>query len=174
MRHAWLYSDQLQVLKGEPLSFESLISASAVPHCGTERRKKQKKNMNKITEKRERGPKVPRLCSPTVGDFPRRQNSVQTPCPTNFLRRDYTNRGPPCVYTYAKRSHTHVKDPVAHVRVRWIMETHTHTKKKKKIYFYMDSATLWQLAFPEESNPNSPWEKSPRDNKLKKVKSNFS
>ena len=27
------------------------------------------------------------------------------------------------IYTHAKRSHTHVKGPVVHVRVRWIMET---------------------------------------------------
>ena len=32
------------------------------------------------------------------------------------------NRGPPCVYA-CKRSHTHVKDPVVHVRVRWTMES---------------------------------------------------
>ena len=29
------------------------------------------------------------------------------------------------VYTYAKRSHMHVKDPVVHVRVWWTMETTT-------------------------------------------------
>ena len=34
------------------------------------------------------------------------------------------NRGPR-VYTCAKRSHTHVKDPVVHVTVRWTMETTT-------------------------------------------------
>ena len=27
------------------------------------------------------------------------------------------------VYTHAKRSHAHVKEPVVHVRVRWIIET---------------------------------------------------
>ena len=41
------------------------------------------------------------------------------------------------VYTHAKKiSHTHVKDPVVHVRVRWTMETTKITqdalKKKKK------------------------------------------
>ena len=40
MKHAWLYSGLIQALKGEPLSSglstdESLISASAAPHCGT-------------------------------------------------------------------------------------------------------------------------------------------
>ena len=29
------------------------------------------------------------------------------------------------MYTHAKRSHTHFKDPVVHVRVRWIMKTLT-------------------------------------------------
>ena len=32
------------------------------------------------------------------------------------------NRGPPCVYA-CKRSHTHVKDPVVHVRLRWTVES---------------------------------------------------
>ena len=32
------------------------------------------------------------------------------------------NRGPP-LNAHAKRSHTHVKDPVVHIRVRWITET---------------------------------------------------
>ena len=45
MKHAWLFSDLLQVSKGEPLSSglstdESIISASAVPHCGAKRRRK--------------------------------------------------------------------------------------------------------------------------------------
>ena len=39
MKHAWLYTDLLKALKGEPLSsgFSMdgyLIFASAVPHCG--------------------------------------------------------------------------------------------------------------------------------------------
>ena len=45
---------------------------------------------------------------------------------SQFLSRLYKspsdeslNRGPQCVFTHAKRSHTHVRDPV----VRWIMET---------------------------------------------------
>ena len=29
---------------------------------------------------------------------------------------------PPCVYAHAKRPHAYVKDPVVHVRVRWIMK----------------------------------------------------
>jgi len=33
------------------------------------------------------------------------------------------NRGPLCAYTYKKIIYTHVKDPVVHVRVWWIMET---------------------------------------------------
>ena len=43
----------------------------------------------------------------------------------------------------------HVKDPVFHVRVRWITKTlyTAHTKKK-------GSAVLWLLAFRGEGNPN--------------------
>ena len=37
-----------------------------------------------------------------------------------FRLRLYTEA--PRVNTHAKRSHKHVKDPVVHVRVRWIME----------------------------------------------------
>ena len=35
----------------------------------------------------------------------------------------------------------------------------------------LGSATLSQLAFPRESNPNFPWEKSPWDNTVVKKKS---
>ena len=28
-----------------------------------------------------------------------------------------------CVYTHTKRQRTHIKDPVVHVRVQWVMET---------------------------------------------------
>ena len=40
------------------------------------------------------------------------------------LRWDYKPRS--CGYTHAKRSHTHIKDSVVHVRVWWIMETLKH------------------------------------------------
>ena len=68
----------------------------------------------------------------------------------NFqCRFSYGVRTPPCkiacIYICA-----HVKDPVVHVRVRWIMETLKHP----------GSVTLSQLAFPRESNPNFAWEKS--------------
>ena len=39
---------------------------------------------------------------------------------------------------------THVKDPVVHVRVRWIMET----QKTPSMHSRLGSATLSQLAFP--------------------------
>ena len=45
-------------------------------------------------------------------------NCVQTL--TKSPSDETINRGPR-VYTHAKRSHTHVKDPVVHVRVRRIM-----------------------------------------------------
>ena len=57
------------------------------------------------------------------------------------------------------------KDPVVHVGVWWIMETLTHP-----------ACTLgWvvrlsQLAFPGESNPNFPWEKSHWGNTVVKKK----
>ena len=38
------------------------------------------------------------------------------------MRLGYKLRSP-CVYTHAKRSHKHIKDPVVHVTVQWIMET---------------------------------------------------
>ena len=51
-------------------------------------------------------------------------------CRINKHHSDETiNGGTPCVYcvyacndVYKKRSHRHVKDPVVHVRVQWIMK----------------------------------------------------
>ena len=43
----------------------------------------------------------------------------------------------------------HVKDPVVHVRVRWIMEKRMHPR--------LGSATV-AAGFPGEGNPNFPWE----------------
>ena len=57
----------------------------------------------------------------------------------------------------------HVKYPVVHVRVRWIMETLKHP-----------ACTVgWvarQLAFNGEGNPNFPWEKFHRDNTVVQIK----
>ena len=54
------------------------------------------------------------------------------------------------VYTCKKRSHRHVKDPVLHVRVRWIMETHTQKNPhKNSVHCSLDSATL-QPAFTKK------------------------
>ena len=76
----------------------------------------------------------------------------------------------------------HVKDPVVHVRVRWLMETHTHThkttttttttttNKHKNMRGILGIATLSQLAFPRESNLNFQWEKSVWNNTGKKKK----
>ena len=49
----------------------------------------------------------------------------------------------------------HVKHPVVHVRVRWIMETLNYRNTKtSNMHRRVDSATLSQLAFSGESNPN--------------------
>ena len=63
-----------------------------------------------------------------------------------------------CIHIYA-----HVKDPVVHVRVRWIMET----LKTSSMHRRLGSATLSQLASPGESNPDFPWEKSEWDNTVR-------
>ena len=55
----------------------------------------------------------------------------------------------------------HVKHPVVHVRVRWIMETQKDPACTLIISYKLglDSVTLLQLAFLGESNPHFPWEK---------------
>ena len=60
-----------------------------------------------------------------------------------------------CIYICA-----HVKDPVVHVRVWWIMET----LKRLACNAGLGRATLSQLAFPGEGNQNFTWEKSHWDN----------
>ena len=47
--------------------------------------------------------------------------AVSMPVPTSLAKPREANYMQVC--THAKRSHTHVKDPVVHVGVRWIMET---------------------------------------------------
>ena len=69
----------------------------------------------------------------------------------------------PCIYICP-----YVKDPVVYVRVRWIMET----LKTPSLHRRLGSATLSQLAFPGEGNPNFPWEKSHWDNTVFKSKVN--
>ena len=58
------------------------------------------------------------------------------------------------------RSYTHVKEPVVRVRGRWIIKK----MKTPNMHYRSSSATLSQLAFPEESDPTFPWEKSQQDN----------
>ena len=48
----------------------------------------------------------------------------------------------------------HVKDPVVHVRVRWIKETHSMHRR-------LGSATLSQLAFPRGKQPEYPMRENP-------------
>ena len=65
-----------------------------------------------------------------------------------------------CIYIYA-----HIKDPIVHVRVWWIIKTLKHPECT-----LAPVARLSQLAFPGEGNPHFPWEKSHWDNTV--VKSN--
>ena len=77
-------------------------------------------------------------------------------------------RTPPCAIAFTNIC-AHVKDPVVHVRVQWIMETLKHP-----------ACTLCWIALlcrswlsPGEGNPNFPWEKSHWENvvvKSKKIK----
>ena len=70
---------------------------------------------------------------------------------------------PPCAIACINIC-AHVIDPVVHVRVRWIMVT----LKTPSMHSRLDSLTLLQLAFPRESNPYFPWEKSHWDNTVVK------
>ena len=72
----------------------------------------------------------------------------------------------PRVQSHAFSICAHVRDVVVHVRVRWIMET----LKQTSVHPRLGSATLSQPAFPGESNPNFPQEKSPRNNTVNKTK----
>ena len=86
-------------------------------------------------------------------------------CPrVNFqCRVSYGVRTPPCVIACILIC-AHVKDPVVHVRVRWIIETLKHPACTLGWV-----ARLSQLAFPGESNPNFPCEKSHWDNTVVKI-----
>ena len=78
------------------------------------------------------------------GFFSQSQLSVQT-----LLRCPYTPCAIACINICV-----HVKDPVLHVRVRWM---HGNTKTPS-MHSRFGSTTLSQLASPGESNPNFPWE----------------
>ena len=58
----------------------------------------------------------------------------------------------------------HVKDPVVHVRVRWIMET----LKRPACTVGWVARLCRSWPSPGEGNPNFPWEKSHRDNTVVK------
>ena len=66
-----------------------------------------------------------------------------------------------CVQLHALTSVCTLK---IHVRVRWIMET----LKTPSMHPRLCSATLSQLAFRRESNPNFPWKKCQWDNTVMK------
>ena len=76
----------------------------------------------------------------------RDSSSVRTPSDT-------------CINTCA-----HVKAPVVHVRLRWIMETRKHPA-----YTVGWVAQLSQLALPRESNLNFRWERSHWDSTVVKM-----
>ena len=84
----------------------------------------------------------------------------------NFSRRvtfqcgpSYGVRTPPCV-TACINNCAHVKDPVVHVRVRWIMETLKHPACT--VGWVAPLCRSWLS--PGRSKPNFPWEKSTWDN----------
>ena len=80
----------------------------------------------------------------------------------NFhCRLSYSVHTPLCAIAYINIC-AHVQDPVVHVRVWWM-----------EILKYPACTVGWvvrlsQLAFPEEGNPNFPWEKSLWDNTVVK------
>ena len=59
-----------------------------------------------------------------------------------------------CVYVCKKKkgSHTHVKDSVVHVK----SSVDYGSIKTTSMHRRLDGATLSQIAFPGESDPNSP------------------
>ena len=60
-------------------------------------------------------------------EFPRVKIMCRPYTPKKSIGCDYKPKSPnPLLYTHAKRSRTHVKNPVVHVRVRWIKETIKH------------------------------------------------
>ena len=65
---------------------------------------------------------------------------------------------PPCAVACMNIC-AHVKDPVVHVRVRWIMGT----LKTPSMHLRLGSATLSHPAYPGESNPNFPSDESKWD-----------
>ena len=67
-----------------------------------------------------------------------------------------------CIRTHKNdRSRTRVKDPVVLVRVRWIAETRKDPACTLYNELGLGSATLFQLAFLGESNPNFTREEFP-------------
>ena len=73
-------------------------------------------------------------------------------------------RTPPCAIACIINICAHIKDPVVHVRVRWVMIECVDRR--------LGSATLWQLAVPGESDSNFPRESKPQwDNTVVEKKS---
>ena len=83
----------------------------------------------------------------------------------NFqCRLSYVVRALPCAIACIYIC-VHVKDLVVYVRFRWI----TETLKTPSMHRRLGSATLSQLAFPREGNPNFPWQKFYLDNTVAKM-----
>ena len=84
-------------------------------------------------------------------------------------RLSYSVHASPCA-TACIYICVHIKDPVVHARVRWIMENTTIPS----MHCWVGIATLSQLTFPGEGNLNFPWEKSHWDNiVVKSIKKSF-
>ena len=86
-------------------------------------------------------------------------------CSTGFFSQHQLSRADSlmCVHTSPCANacidiYVRVKDPVVHVRVRWIMET-----LKYPACAIGQVVQLSRLAFPGESNLNFPWENSQQD-----------
>ena len=78
----------------------------------------------------------------------------------NFqYRLSYGVHKPPCEITCIYIC-VHVKDPVVHVRVHWIMET--LKQPACTLDWVAQLCRIWLS--PREGNPNIPWEKSHWDN----------
>ena len=83
---------------------------------------------------------------------------INFPC-----RLSYGACTPPCAVAYIY-IYAHVKDPVTHFRVRWIMDTLRHPACTAGWVSRLCRSWL----SPEEGNPNFPWEKSHWDNTVAK------
>ena len=90
-----------------------------------------------------------------TGSIPRCSKGFFFPRVNFQCRLSYGVHTPPCAIACIN-SRVHFEDPVVHVKSS-VDYGNTKTPSSQR---RLGSATLSQLAFPEESNPNFPWEKS--------------